>query len=92
MIRMYEKWKLMDLSGEILENAFFANTVLKAELLPEFHADLVPALSYLQCDDFSRHSVSTFFSFFSGKLGLRIERKCVYLRHRGFKIVERRRK
>ena len=29
--------------------------VLLAQLLPELHADLVSALAYLQCDDFSWH-------------------------------------
>lgn len=44
-----------DLSSEVLEDAFLADTVLEAELLPELHPDLVPALPHLQSDDFSRH-------------------------------------
>jgi hypothetical protein len=40
---------------EILQLAVHRNAVLKAQLLPEFHADLVAALADLQRDDLARH-------------------------------------
>lgn len=56
---------MRDLSGEIFENAIFADAVLETKLLPELHPDLVPTLSDLQRDNFPRH----FLSVFSGNLG-----------------------
>ena len=41
----------------ILQCAIRCNAVLGAKLLPKFSTDLIPALSHLQCDDFSRHGV-----------------------------------
>ena len=43
------------LGGEIFEKAVLADPVLKAELLPELHPDLVPALPHLYGDDLARH-------------------------------------
>lgn len=43
------------LSGEVFEDAFFADAVFEAELLPELHADLIPTLANLESDDFPRH-------------------------------------
>ena len=43
------------LGSILLENAFGGNAMLGAELLPEFHADLVSALSHLDRYDFTRH-------------------------------------
>jgi hypothetical protein len=43
------------LGGEILEEAVLADAVLEAELLPELHPDLVPALPHLDRDDLARH-------------------------------------
>lgn len=43
------------LSGEVLEQAVLADTVLETELLPELHPDLVPALPHLDRDDLARH-------------------------------------
>nr|CAB3460303.1 unnamed protein product [Digitaria exilis] len=43
------------LGGEVLEEAVLADAVLEAELLPELHPDLVPALPHLDRDDLARH-------------------------------------
>lgn len=68
------KGKRVNLSSEIFENAVFTDAVLETELLPELHPDLVPTLSHLQSDYFSRHS-SLFPFVFTKKLGLRSEQK-----------------
>ena len=47
--------KGVNLSSEIFEDAIFTDAVLETELLPELHADLVPALSDLKRDDLPRH-------------------------------------
>jgi hypothetical protein len=60
----YSEEKVKDLSSEIFENAILADPVLQAELLPELHTDLVPALSDLERDDLPRH-----FLFFSSLTG-----------------------
>ena len=39
---------------KVLEDAILADAVLKAQLLPELHADLVAALAHLQRDDLAR--------------------------------------
>lgn len=44
-----------NLGGEVLEEAVLADAVLEAELLPELHPDLVPALPHLYRDDLPRH-------------------------------------
>ena len=43
------------LGGEVLEESVLADAVLEAELLPELHPDLVPALPHLDRDDLARH-------------------------------------
>lgn len=43
------------LSSEILEEAVLADAVLEAELLPELHPDLVPALPHLDRYDLAWH-------------------------------------
>jgi hypothetical protein len=43
------------LSGEVLEQAVLADTVLETELLPELHPDLVSTLPHLDRDDLTRH-------------------------------------
>lgn len=53
--REREREKRKDLSSEVFENAFFADAVFEAELFPELHSDLIPALPHLQSDNFSRH-------------------------------------
>lgn len=40
---------------EIFQLAVHRDAVLKAQLLPELHADLIAALADLQRDDFARH-------------------------------------
>jgi hypothetical protein len=48
------------LGGEVLEEAVLADAVLEAELLPELHPDLVPALPHLDRDDLARHLLRPF--------------------------------
>lgn len=48
-------FSITSLSGKVFENAFFADAVLEAKLLPELHPDLVAALSDLERDDFPGH-------------------------------------
>ena len=43
------------LDRKVLEDAVLADAVLGAQLLPELHPNLVPALTNLQRDDLARH-------------------------------------
>ncbi len=48
---------VVGIGGEIAKLAVRLDAVLEAQLLPEFAADLVAALAYLEGDDFAGHGV-----------------------------------
>lgn len=74
--REREREKRKDLSSEVFENAFFADAVFEAELFPELHSDLIPALPHLQSDNFSRHFFFSIYPEWKIKLGFLDGRKC----------------
>jgi hypothetical protein len=49
-------FSIVTLDRVLFQNSLLVDSVFFDELLPKLHADLVPALTDLQRNDFARHS------------------------------------